>query len=97
MSDSLVELRGRIDECDNKLVHLINERLKMCQDVGQFKYANNIEIRDHNRERKVIKKVLSENEGPCPPDVLEKVFRYLIEAAVLLEEKGFSASNTKKY
>ncbi len=96
MSDSLAELRGRIDECDKKLVHLINERLEMCQEVGQFKYEHDIEIRDHERERKVIEKALSVNEGPCPPGVLEKVFRFLIEAAVALEEKGFSASNTKK-
>ena len=96
MLDSLEELRDRIDECDKKLVHLINERLKMCKEAGRFKNAHGIEIRDPEREREVINKVLGGNEGPCPPSVLEKVFRSFIEAAVMLEEKAVSASSTKK-
>ena len=63
MSESLAELRDRIDECDKKLVHLINERLEICQEVGQFKYENDIEIRDHKREHKVVEKALNVNDG----------------------------------
>lgn len=96
MLDSLSELRDRIDECDKKLVHLINERLKMCQEVGRIKNEHGIEIRDPEREREVVNKALGVNEGPCPPRVLEKVFRFFIEAAVALEEKAVSASSTKK-
>ncbi len=86
MTEGLAELRRRIDECDEALVRLINERLKVCLEVGEFKTRHEMEIRIPEREREVISKALDLNEGPCPPDVVEKIFRLLIDAAVALEE-----------
>ena len=86
MTEGLAELRRRIDECDEALVRLINERLKVCQEVGEFKTRREMEVRIPEREREVIPKALDLNEGPCPPDVVEKIFRLLIDTAVALEE-----------
>ena len=86
MTEGLAELRRRIDECDEALVRLINERLKVCQEVGEFKSRREMEVRIPEREREVISKALDLNEGPCPPDVVEKIFRLLIDTAVALEE-----------
>jgi chorismate mutase/prephenate dehydratase len=86
MAEGLAELRRRIDECDEALVRLINERLKVCQEVGEFKTRREMEVRIPEREREVISKALDLNEGPCPPDVVEKIFRLLIDTAVALEE-----------
>ncbi|MBI2131366.1 MAG: chorismate mutase, partial [Candidatus Tectomicrobia bacterium] len=44
-------------------------------------------VRSPEREREVIGKALRLNEGPCAPEVLEKLFRLLIDAAVALEEQ----------
>ena len=86
MTEGLAGLRRRIDECDEALVRLINERLKVCQEVGEFKTQRKMEIRIPEREREVISKALDLNEGPCPPEVVEKIFRLLIDTAIALEE-----------
>jgi len=87
MTDDLAALRRRIEECDARIVRWINERLKVCQEVGRFKSGRGMEVRAPEREREVIAKALRLSEGPCSPEVLEKVFRLLIEAAVSLEEQ----------
>ncbi len=85
MTDPLDELRRRIDECDDEIVRLINERLRVCEEVGRFKEERGMEVRVPSREEEVIARALEVSEGPCPPDVLEKVLRILIDAAVALE------------
>ncbi|MDA1000266.1 MAG: chorismate mutase [bacterium] len=85
MTEELSGLRRRIDECDAELVRLIAERLRVCQEVGRFKGERGMEIRVPEREGEVISRVLKLNDGPCPPETLEKIFRLLIEAAVRLE------------
>ncbi len=91
MTDDLAPLRRRIDECDEKLVHLINERLKVAREVGQFKAARGMTVRIPEREREVIARALAVSDGPCPPEIMEKIFRILIDTAVALEESLDSA------
>lgn len=86
MTDELTPLRRHIDECDEHIVRLINERLKVALEVGQLKTREGLPIRIPEREDEVIGKVLKLNKGPCPPEVLKKVYRILIDAAVGLEE-----------
>ena len=91
MTDELAPFRRRIDECDEKLVRLINERLRVAREVGQLKAAKGMTVRIPEREREVIARALEVSEGPCPPEILEKVFRILIDTAVALEESLDSA------
>lgn len=87
MADGLSGFRERIDACDAGIVRLINERLKICLEVGEYKRARGIAVKDAAREREVIARALEANGGPCPPEALERIWRILIDAAVALEEK----------
>ncbi len=87
MADSLSGFRERIDACDAQIIRLINERLKICLEVGEYKSAQGIAVRDEARENEVIARILDGNEGPCPPEVLERIYRILIDTAVRLEEE----------
>jgi len=88
MNNGLDGFRRRIDDCDAQIVRLINQRLKICQEVGEFKAKYGQEIRIPEREQEVIFTALGLNDGPCPPEVLEKIFRLLIDTAVFLEKPG---------
>ena len=46
-----------------------------------------IAVKDEARESEVIAKVLNNNQGPCPPEDLERIYRILIDTAVRLEEE----------
>ncbi len=87
MADGLSGFRERIDACDAEIVRFINDRLKICLEVGEYKSARGIAVKDEAREGEVLARVLDGNEGPCPPDVLKQIYRILIDAAVRLEEE----------
>ena len=85
MSQELSDFRSEIDALDEKIVELINKRLQVCLEVGNFKSLHGIAVRDSKREEELMTKLLENNKGPCPPDILEKIDRILIETAVSLE------------
>ena len=85
MSQELSDFRSEIDALDEKILELINKRLRVCLEVGNFKRIHGIAVRDSKREEELIGKLLENNKGPCPPDILEKIYRILIETAVSLE------------
>ena len=87
MADGLSGFRERIDACDTQIVRLINDRLKICLEIGEYKSARGIAVKNEAREDEVLARVLGGNEGPCPPDVLKQIYRILIDTAVRLEEK----------
>lgn len=53
----LEKQRKRIDEIDQELIKLFEERTQTVEEVAEIKLANNIDILDSGREEKVIEKV----------------------------------------
>ena len=92
MTEDLEGFRRRIDACDREIVRAINERLQICGEVGRHKKKHGMEIHMPEREQEVIENILGESRGPCPPEVLEKLFRLLMEAAVSLEQSSGAAT-----
>ena len=52
--DTLVNLRKQIDNIDDKIIQLLDERMKICQQVGQVKKDNNIGLTHTSRENDII-------------------------------------------
>lgn len=48
--------RNQIDEIDNQLMELINERYKLTKLIGEYKQKNNIEVTNPKREEEVLRK-----------------------------------------
>ena len=47
-------LRRAIDEIDEKILELINQRLSLAKQVGDFKKQSGIQITDSDREKKIM-------------------------------------------
>lgn len=56
---NIEELRKKIDETDNELVRLFEERMKCASQIADYKKEHGLSIFDAERERKVINKVTS--------------------------------------
>lgn len=54
----LKKLRGQIDDIDKELTKLFSKRLKIVEQVGEYKEKNKIEILDGKREQEVFAKNL---------------------------------------
>lgn len=84
--DALAPLRKRIDELDEKLVKLINERAKVVVEVGRIKKGGNSPVYVPERERQVMERIGKLNQGPLPNTCLEAIWRELMSGSFALEK-----------
>jgi chorismate mutase/prephenate dehydratase len=71
-------LRLSIDEIDEKILELINQRLSLAKKVGNFKKQGGIQIKDRNREKEIMERLLEKNNGPVSDDGLRNIFDAII-------------------
>jgi len=79
---SLDDLRKRIDEIDTRLVHLIADRIRNAQQIGQEKIITRKQIEDIVREETVIDNVrlIAQQEDIRQKDI-ENIYREIIAAS----------------
>lgn len=82
---ALAPLRKRIDELDQQLIKLLNERAEVVVEVGRVKRAGNTPIYVPDRERRVLEQVKSYNQGPLPNTCIEAIYRELMSGSFALE------------
>ncbi len=82
---NLDDLRRRIDEIDTELVQKLNERTRCALEIGRLKSEQGGEVYVPAREREVLDRVASLNEGPLTEDALRAIYREIMSAAIALE------------
>ncbi|MDX1824173.1 MAG: prephenate dehydratase [Thiohalomonadales bacterium] len=87
MSDSLNNLRERIDALDEQIQSLITERARIAQDVAKTKQASSDEVFYRaEREAEVLRKVMTRNKGPLSDEEMARLFREIMSACLALEQ-----------
>lgn len=81
----LAPLRARIDELDQQIIRLINERARIVVEVGKIKLTGDNPIYVPERERQVLDQVRKYNQGPLPDACLEAIWRELMSGSFALE------------
>ncbi|MHC4246628.1 MAG: prephenate dehydratase [Planctomycetota bacterium] len=81
----LDHLRTLIDDLDQRLVELLNERARVVVDVGRAKHGDGTPIYAPDRESAVLGRVLAANAGPLPERTLEGIWRELMSGSFRLE------------
>ncbi len=89
--DDLEKLRGRIDQIDEQLLELFNQRARCAVEVAEVKRALNQGEEDINffrpdREAQVIKRLKSLNQGPLSNDEVGRLIREVMSACLALEQ-----------
>jgi chorismate mutase len=81
--ERLRELRGSIDNLDAALVHLLAERFKCTQQVGELKAAHHLPAADPAREADQIARLrrLAE-DAKLDPAFAEKFLNFIIDEVV---------------
>ncbi|WP_287197012.1 chorismate mutase [Thermococcus sp.] len=54
--ERLHKLRKRIDEIDEQITELLEERARIAKEIGEIKKELNLPIRDEKREKEVLKR-----------------------------------------
>ena len=78
-------LRNAIDEIDNRLLVLINNRLKLAAEIGTLKKVAGNPVKDLEREKRILSRLRNANKGPIDNGLLRRVFADIIRASCYLQ------------
>jgi len=77
----LKNYRKKIDEIDDKLVSLLNERTIYSKKIGEIKNRYGLQLIDYSREKEVIKKILKKSSMIIPERDLKNIYREIIASS----------------
>lgn len=84
----LLRLRGSIDNMDSALVHLLAERFKVTQRVGELKAAAGMPPADPEREAAQIQRLRGlAVEAHLDPNLAEKFLNFIVAEVVRHHER----------
>jgi chorismate mutase-like protein len=82
------ELRRRIDQLDERLVELLNERANCALEIGKLKRTLGLEVYQPDREAEVLRHVQSHGKqtgSPLGGEAIARVFERIIDEARRIE------------
>lgn len=77
----LQRLRQEIDDVDNEILRLLNQRMLLVQEVAAFKSEAGKDTMDLNREQAIFRRLASQNEGPLAWGAVKKIFGEILAAS----------------
>ena len=81
----LQELRTKIDSIDREIVRLLNDRYDVVGKVGEWKRKRGEPIYVPEREKALLEKLESLNQGPMLNSTLRAIYREIMSGALQLE------------
>ncbi|MGA2628693.1 MAG: chorismate mutase [Terriglobia bacterium] len=90
--------RKRIDEIDQQLVKLLNDRSQCAVEVGHIKKQLNLAAWQPEREAEILRNVVKSNHGPLDDAAIRRLFERIIDEARALERHSMEggALHTKE-
>ncbi len=89
--DRIDKTRRQIDRVDEDILRLLNERMRLVEEIGRVKQARDLAINDPGREREIIGRLSESNAGPISGESLEAIYREIFSAAKNLEKSSIVA------
>lgn len=91
MSEDLKQIRVQIDELDQQIQLLLNQRAACAQKVANAKLSDvangeSVTFYRPEREASVLRKVMARNEGPISNEEMARLFREVMSACLALEQ-----------
>lgn len=81
--DQLARYRASIDNIDAALVHLLAERFKITQAVGEYKAETGLPPADATREAEQVERLRSlAEESGLDPVFSEKFLRFIVDEVI---------------
>lgn len=81
--------RKKIDELDEKLVKLLNERSRAAAEVGKLKRQAGTPLYQPEREREILERIQKMNGGPLANDALKRLFERILDEARTVEQEFY--------
>lgn len=83
VNDNLTGLRKQIDNLDDQLMELLARRMQVCREIGEYKKAHNMTVRQANRYDEILnKRAVQGKLSNMSQDFITKVFENIHEESV---------------
>jgi chorismate mutase len=82
---NIEDWRRRIDEIDQRLVELLNERSQCALEIGKLKRVDGQPVYQPERERQVLAAVEKASRGPLSPEAIRRLFERILDEARSVE------------
>ncbi len=79
LSQKLIRRRKELDLIDQKLLTLLNQRLRITLEIGKVKKEMGKKIYDAEREKEVLDRLKRKNRGPLEEEDLRKIFTAIMK------------------
>ncbi|MDT8420811.1 MAG: chorismate mutase [Desulfuromonadales bacterium] len=79
------EIRLRINQLDEQLLQIFNERAALALEIGAIKKQLNIPIYDPKREKLIFERMQQNNPGPLDNGAIVRMFERVIDESRRLE------------
>ncbi|HWW22894.1 MAG TPA: chorismate mutase [Edaphobacter sp.] len=79
--------RKKIDELDEQIVRLINQRAEAAEAIGELKRAVELPVYEPQREQAVLEHVRAVNSGPLDEAELLHVYERIIDVMRTLQRR----------
>jgi chorismate mutase/prephenate dehydratase len=87
----LADWRTRINDLDNQILHLLNERAEAALQIGDLKRRRDAPTYVPEREAAILRRLAAANGGPLSADTIEAVWREILSGCRDLEG-GFAVA-----
>ena len=92
----LASCRKQIDDTDQQIVALLNQRARIVAEVGKIKREAHLPVTVPARERQILDHIVQVGgAGPLPPDRLRRIYQTVIQEMRTWEEGLSRASEGK--
>jgi chorismate mutase len=79
LSLKLIKKRKELDLINQKLLTLLNRRLRISLEIGKVKKGMGKKIHDTEREKEILDKLKRKNRGPLKDEDLRKIFTTIMK------------------
>lgn len=83
---SLDRARRKIDQIDESMLNLLNERARVVLEIADIKRSEKTGFYFPEREKSIIKRLKTLNKGPFPNEAIAVIFREIFSASLSLEK-----------
>ena len=71
--------RRRIDEIDERILRLLNERAQCAFEIGKIKKERKLPVVSRDREDEIMQSIMTKNPGPLSEAQVREIFALIIE------------------
>lgn len=84
--EKIDELRARLDEINESMLELLNERGAIAKEIGKLKLKAGINRFDPMRERAMLNQLAEKNDGPFETATIQHIFKEIFKASLELQQ-----------